>query len=169
MNFEVGISTGTGRGVTARHVVVIFEEVNSTWDRNTTNSGYYHYNITTGDNFIKLPTDYSFGNFSNSLLNSSFTAGTVSGYRLGVTLSQTPGNTSQIGSFNAGGLVYNMTEFWFSAYNNTGVTWEPYWVYNQTAENNTVLTIPGPHEVMWMFAEDNLTWNSTNVVGNWTI
>ncbi len=169
MDFVVGTAAGDNGG---RHVVILYEETNSTWDkgtlggivRNTTNSGYYFYNITVGDNYIKLPTDYTFGNLSISLLNSSYNYSAdavqvISGYGFGIELSQTPE-----------GLVYNLTQFWFSAYNNTGTTWEPYYIYNQTAENNTVLSVPGPHEVVWIHSdEDNLTWNGTNIIGNWTI
>ena len=186
MGFVVGTATGAGSGVTARHVVVIYEETNSTWDhgilggivRNTTDTGFYEYNITVGDNFIRLPVSYTFGNLSLSLLNTSFNwdtgASVISGYSFGSILSKTPGNVTNSGSdppdATAGGVEYNLTEFWFSVYNNTGVTWEPYYVYNQTSENNTVLTIPGPHEVVWIHSdEDNLTWNGTNIIGNWTI
>ncbi len=157
MNFQVGTSVGGGR-----NVVVIYEETNSTWARNTTDPGFYTYNITVGDNYIRLPTDYTFGNLSLSFLNGSYNhndhTSVNSGYNFGVELSQTPE-----------GVEYNLTQFWYSAYNNTGVTWEPYYVYNQSAENNTLITVPGPQEVIWIHQdEDNLTWNGTNIVGNWT-
>ncbi len=154
--FQVGIETN-------RHVVAIYEDVNSTWARNTTNTGFYVYNFTSGNNFIKLYTSSTFGNFTTTLLNESWnhTSGAVqesSEYKFGAELSQTPI-----------GLVYNLTNFWFSAYNNTAVTWEPYYVYNTTLENNTRLIVPGPHEVMWVWSDYNLTWNGTYITGNWSI
>lgn len=162
MGFEVGLTAGDNGG---RHVVVLYEDDNSTWVRNTTASTegeLYLYNFTTGDNYIKLPTtDHTFGNFSVSLMNGSG-VGLEKECTFNVELCTVPGIVDEV-------LTYNLTEFWFSAYNNTGVTWEPYYIYNFTAENNTVLTSPGPHEIMWVWSEDNLTWNGTNIYANWTI
>ena len=173
MGFEVGTKVGE-RANGGRHVVAIYEDTNSTWDkgtigkidRNTTNSGTYLYNFSTGDNLIKLARDVSFGNLSLTLFNSSLQSG-LSGYEFGVTISQTPGNLTDNTQKN-GGLVYNITDFWFSAYNNSGVTWEPYYVYNFTLDNSTILTPISVHEVVWIYSPYNLTWNTSNIIGNWS-
>lgn len=173
MGFEVGTAISE-RGSGGRHVVALFESTNSTWTRNTTSStNSYIYNFTTGDNFIKLSRDYTFGNLSLSLFNntlswhngSSFNAG----YGFGVEESTTPSNLSTAGDENrTGTLKYNITDFWFSAYNNTANTWTLSYTYNFTFNNNTVITPASRSEVVWIFSLKNLTWNTTNIIGNWS-
>lgn len=172
IGFEVGQAVGE-RANGGRQVVAIFEEINSTWPlRNVTNTSFYTYNITSGDNYIRLPEEYTFGTLARSLLNTSYSDGVslVPGYEYGIGQSLTPGNLSEApdGSTEAGGLLYNLTEFWFSAYNNTATTWTISYTYNFTGDNNTVLTVPGISEVLWVWSEYNLTWNGTNIIGNWT-
>lgn len=178
MDFLVGTSTGE-RSIGGRHVIALFESSNSTWGlRNTTSVPFYQQNLTTGDNFIKLGSEYTFGNLSLSFLNNSHNwddrTTTVGGYGFNVEISQTPSNFSKNAVDSpVGGLFYNLTDLFFSAYNNTAATWQPYYVYNSTLENGTILTprIAGDYtnmEVVWVFSRLNLTWNGTNVIGNWS-
>ena len=174
MGFEVGTRAGE-RSAGGRHVIALYEGLNSTWVRNISSPTRYAWNITTGDNFIKLIDRYTFGNFSRTFLNTSYSDGTsITGYEFGIDTSRTPGNLTYGDTANVtGGLFYNMTDFFFSAYNNTAGTWEPYYVYNSTLENGTLITsrIAGDYtdiDVMWLFSRHNLTKNSTNVIGNWT-
>jgi hypothetical protein len=152
MGFEVGTAVG-------RQVIALYESVNSTWARNTTNSGFYNYNFTVGDNFLKLSTDYTFGNLSRSFLNGSYIEGTIAGYEYGIgDLTQTPE-----------GMNYNLSDFWYSAYNNSAVTWDEGYIYNWSYRNNTVLSPFGFGEVVWVNAPANITWNGTSIIANWTI
>ena len=176
LGFEVGISAGE-RAAGGRHVIALFEETNSTWVRNTTNSGVYVYNFTSGDNFIKLPTDFTFGNLSLTFLNTTFQDGIgEDDYNFGVEESTTPTNASQDVSdpedVQVGGVKYNITDLFFSAFNLTARTWEPFYIYNLSIDNNTILTplAAGVNnfEVVWIFSEQNITWNTTNIIGNWT-
>jgi len=182
-NFGFEVGTGVGeRADGGRHVVTIFESTNSTWElRNTSSATSYKYNLTTGDNFVKLINLYTLGNFSRTFLNTSYEDGTTqnAGYEFGIEISSTPGNITKTGADPPGEagimgrLPYNLTDFFFSAYNNTGVTWEPYYVYNSTINNGTLLTprVAGDYgnfDVMWVFSRFNLTKNETNIIGNWT-
>ena len=182
MGFEMGTAVNE-RSAGGRHTIAIFESTNSTWDlRNTSSPASYKYNLTTGDNFVKIfnGTIYSFGNFSRTFLNTSYSDGTtgVASYEFGIDLSTTPGNLSKAddttGEANRiGNYRYNMSDFFFSIYNNTAVTWEPYYSYNSTINNGTLLTPLaigdyGNLEVMWVFSRYNFTKNETNIIGNWS-
>lgn len=157
-DFQVGTNAGTvaGRG---RHVVALYESVNGTWNRNTSAGGNvssfaYIYNITTGDNFLKIPRNMTLGQLSESFLN-----GTVGTY--GITLQQTP-----VSSF----LTYNLTRFYFATFNRTAVDWTAGYVYNFSYNNRTYMeNVSSFGEVAWLYSPYNLTWNTSQVLANWTI
>ena len=141
------------------HSILLYENTNSTWRRNLTNRGYYDYNITVGDNFVSLPTDYNFGNLTFSFMNSS------------------QGFPSRLGNYTVpNGTTYgpfNITVF--AAFNNSNQRWVSH-LFNFTWANATLLepariynfnTTP-TIEVVWFASDYNVTWNGTSVFTNWT-
>lgn len=164
MEFQVGHAVGSVPGG-GRHVIALYESVNSTWQLRNTSAdssksvSLYSLNISSGDNFIGLPTDYTFGNFTRSMFNGSLEPGGSTQTTLG---------WGDVGCATPEGLEYNVTDLWFAAYNRSALSWGSGYVYNFTLDNNTVLTQPSDFEVVWMFSLKNLTWNGTNVIGNWT-
>jgi hypothetical protein len=158
-NFLVGQDVGNNGG---RQVIALYEETNSTWDRNDTQpADFYHYNFTSGDNFIAIPRSYTMGNFSLTLFNGSLEYDGKSSINPGFNY-----NLEEIQG--ADGFTYNMTDFWFSAYNRTGSSWETDYVYNFTLNNNTAVNPLSENEVLWVWSDYNVSWNGTNIYRNWT-
>lgn len=156
MEFQVGTGvSGTATEGAGRHVVAIFESLNSTWERNITAGVSYRYNLTVGDNFLKMFDNRSMGQLGRSFLNGSLLDNNIT-YGAGP-LMQTPEVRT-----------YNMSRFYFSAYNNTATDWEINHVYNSTINNNTYVGNYTIHEVVWVFSSFNLTWNGSIITGNWT-
>src|SRR3990167_2065199 len=157
MEFQVGTSVN-------RQVIHLYEQTNSTWDlRNTSNSNaVYYYNFTSGDNYIKIPAVFTFGNFSRTLLNGSYnTTGLpyIDGYGYGW------GPTTQTPE----GRIYNLTSFAFWSYNNSKLDWDDGYIYNWSLNNNTpIFTDLSNSEVMWIWSESNISWNTTHIYANWT-
>ncbi len=133
------------------HVVHLFENTNSTWYRNTTNNGIYDYNVTSVNNFISIPIDYTFGNLTESFMNRS---------------KNFPSLISTFGPFNLS---------FFAGYNNSIQDYVSH-VFNSTWANDTLLE-PCPNrvnivtcmETAWVASDFNVTWNGTAIKGNWTI
>ena len=148
------------------HVAHLFENTNDTWFRNTTNLGNYKYNITSENNFLNVPTDYSFGNLTESFMNLSRVLPGVIG--------NNSGNSLPNGTENVFG-PFNLTAF--AGYNNT-ITSQNYvnHIFNFTWSNDTLLE-PCPNrenkdtcmETFWVGSGFNITWNGTTTVENWTI
>lgn len=163
MGFTVGTSaTGSVPEGIGRHVVTIFESTNSTWERNVTAGLAYSYNLTTGDNFLKMYDSRTMGQLGRAFLNTTSLSGDIL-YGMGplIKIANATGSSTD--------FTYNMSQFFFSAYNNSATDWEINYVYNSSLNNNTPLignyTI---HEVVWVFSKLNLTYNGSNIVTNWT-
>ncbi len=142
------------------NVVHLFENTNSTWTRNTSNDGQYEYNISEGSNFVAVPTDYTFGNLTQSFMNSSqFFPSTLHGNHTGVA------NDSTYGPFNF---------TFFAGFNNSKQDYVSH-IFNFTWANATVLE-PCPDrnflttcmETFWVAGDFNVTWNGTQINVNWT-
>lgn len=154
---STSINTIVGK-TTHYHAILLFENTNSTWRRNLTNPGYYEYNITAGDNFVSIPTDYTFGNLTESFMNASriypSTIGNITG-----------DNNVPLDSIYG---PWNITNF--AGFNNSNQKWVSH-LFNFTWANLTVLS-PTPAtskiEVTWFYSDYNVTWNGTEVYGNWT-
>lgn len=145
---------------TAYHVVHLYENTNSTWLRNTTNSGAYDYNVTSINNFVSVPTDYTFGNLTQSFMNASVLDGDY----------PFPSKFS----VNSGGVfTFNITSF--AGWNNSAQDYVSH-IYNFTWSNSTLLE-PCPDrtntvtsmETFWVAGNFNVTWNSSSIEYNWTI
>ena len=142
------------------HVVHVFEDVNSTWFRETNNQGLYNYNVTSINNFISIPTNYHFGNLSETFLNVSNDFPAI----LGSDTSSVPNGTT---------FLFNVTSF--AGYNNTVQDYVNH-IYNFTWENSTVLQ-PCTNrlepatcmETFWVGSAFNVTWNGTGISGNWSV
>lgn len=154
-NVEVGFTTDY-------HVVHLFENTNSTWFRSIVNQGSYNYNVTSVNNFISVPTDYNFGNLTESFMNvtnfPSFIANTTD-------LGKSPYDYT-FGPFNV---------TFFAGYNNSLQDYVSH-IFNFTWANATLLE-PCPNrtntvtcmETFWVASNFNITWNSNNITRNWTI
>ena len=159
-----GLSTNDGVDVgfkTDYHVVHLFEDTNSTWYRNTSNSGVFDYNVTSVNNFINVPIDYTFGNLTESFMN-----GTVG---FPTHISNFTGGSVPNGTF----IVINLTSF--SGYNNSIQDYVNH-IFNFTWSNSTLLE-PCPDrnnkdtcmETFWVASAFNVTWSGVQVTGNWSI
>lgn len=155
ITFTAGLTTNEEQllgSQTGLNVVHLFEETNSTWFRTKSNSGYYHYNVTGTSNFIRVPTDYTLGNLTESFMNGTiqFPSGTPTG---------TP-------------LIFNITAF--AAYNNTAHDYVNH-VFNFSWANATEVkpcigsgTKDTCMETVWVGSDFNVSWNGTAVFNNWT-
>lgn len=167
MGFEVGSSVGDHGN---RHVIALYEEINSTWVRNVSNynnsanSISYKFNLTAGHNFLKMYDSRTMGKLAESMLNESILESGYTGMRFGLELVST-GNKSS----NVAPLTYNMTQFFFAAFNNSANDWTISYTYNFTKNNATTISNISISEVAWIFSPRNLTWNGTNIMYNWTI
>ena len=161
-----GLTTNDGVNVgyrTKYHVVHLFENTNSTWLRNTTNQGLYNYNVTSVNNFVNVPTDYNFGNLTESFGNTTFNFPSFIG------------NDSSFGTSGSNSTFgpYNIT--FFAGYNNTLQDYVSH-IFNFTWANETILE-PCPNrafketcmETFWVASDFNVTWNGTAVRINWTV
>ncbi|MHA1827949.1 MAG: hypothetical protein ACTSX6_04795 [Candidatus Heimdallarchaeaceae archaeon] len=132
--------------------VALYNSDNSTWNQNRTQTGYYEYNISSGNNYLVMTTSYTFGNLSTSLMNSSDSWG----------LSP----TSEINQYR-----FNFSNF--AAYNNSAQDWTASYyydvAYNMSWNNNTVLDKSSGLEVVWLYSNYNVSWNGTDIYANWTI
>jgi len=144
---------GSGTDYTMRYgdEIMLYNVDNSTWAQNRSGSGYYKYNVTDGDNFIMLPTSYTFGTLAISLMNAS-------------------GFWGQAFSTTPNAVNFNFTNF--DAYNNSDQDWVGGYTYdvsyNWTWNNNTALGNATGLEVVWFYSQFNVSWNGTSVYANWT-
>jgi len=151
-NDNVDVGTGTDY-----HVVHLFEDTNDTWYRNTVNQGVYDFNVTSTNNFLSVPTDYTFGNLTESFMNE--------------TITQTSNKFVPFPSTN-GTFVWNITLF--SGYNNSLQDYVAS-IFNFTWANSTVLE-PCPDrvntetcmETFWVASDFNLTWNGAYAFKDWS-
>ncbi len=162
--YTAGLTTNEGVDIgfsTDYHVAHLFENTNSTWFRNTTNNGVYHYNVSISNNWVSVPNLYNFGNFTESFMN-----GTVQ-----FPTSLTNGTHAPLIN-NGTSLVFNITNF--AGYNNSLQDYSSH-IFNFTQVNITFLE-PCPNrdfavtcmEAVWIGSGFNVTWNTTNILGNWT-
>ena len=143
---------------TGYHVVHLFENTNSTWLRNTTNSGIFNYNVSSVNNFISIPSYYNFGNLTESFGNTTF--------RFPSFINVSANNFTLFGPFNI---------TFFAGYNNTAQDYVSH-IFNFTWANVTILE-PCPNrafketcmETFWVASDFNVTWNGTAIERNWTI
>ena len=156
-----GLTTNDGVEIgfdTAYHVVHLFENTNSTWLRNTTNSGVFDYNVSSVNNFINVPQYYNFGNLTESFGNTTF--------RFPSFINVSANNFTLFGPFNI---------TFFAGYNNTAQDYVSH-IFNFTWANVTILE-PCPNrafketcmETFWVASDFNVTWNGTAIERNWTI
>ncbi len=140
--------------------IILFNADNSTWFQNRTGSGlggtvYYNMNITSGDNYLAMVENISFGDLKSQLMNASDSWGTPT--------SETPDTI-------AGGLVFNIS--YHDAYNNSALDWVGGFTYdvdfNWTWNNNTLLGNSTGIEVVWLYSPFNITWNGSAIIANWT-
>ena len=157
VSMVAGLSSSSANQIGKRrdaHVVLLYENTNSTWRRNVSNAGYYQYNITSGDNFVNLPIDFTVGNFTESLLNNSRE------------FPSTIGNETNGGIINNGTIYGPWNITYMAFYNNSNNRWISH-VWNFTYTNMTQVK-PFGIETAWFYSDYNLTWNGTGIVGNWT-
>ena len=141
-------------GDTDYHVVHLFENTNETWYRTVANTGIYEYNVTSTDNFVRVPQVYNFGNFTESFMNSSAVYPSV---------------------VNDGFGNFNLNITYFAGWNNSAQNYVSH-IFNFTWSNDTLLG-PCPNRVetvtcmesAWIASDFNVTWNGTDISKNWTI
>ena len=161
--FTVGLTTNEEVDVgwsTAYHVVHLYENTNSTWLRNTTNSGAYNYNVTSTNNFVSVHSDWTFGNLTQSFMNASVLDGVYP-------------SPSKFNVSGGGVFTFNITSF--AGWNNSAQDYVNH-IYNFTWSNSTLLE-PCPDrtntvtcmETLWVASNFNVTWNSSSIEYNWTI
>jgi hypothetical protein len=166
MDFAVGYGASYDSSAkVGRHVVALYESVNSTWDKTRTPTGTpsnFSYNLTSGHNFLRIYDNRTVGQIFQSFLNTSWENPGESGDTawFGRELQQTP---------DVSYLTYNMTEFYVSIYNNTANSWTIDAIYNWSWNNNTYVANNTPYEVAWVYSEYNLTWNGSSIIANWTV
>lgn len=150
---EAGFNVGVVEG---RTVVALYEGTNSTWvDRNVSVnvSMTHHYNFTSGHNFVKLWRSMDMSDLGESMLNSSNALGAGELVQTAVTPS----------------LEYNMSQFSFSVYNNTGNIWGIDYLYNWSWNNDTSVGNLTATEVAWIHSPKNLSSDGYRIFANWTI
>ncbi len=147
---------------TSYHVVHLFENTNSTWHRNRINLGVYNYNVSVINNFVSIPKLYTFGNFTESFMNSS---GVLPSTIKNITGDNTVPNGTTYGP-------WNMT--FLAGWNNSRQDYVNH-IFNFTWANETMLepcpgriNIPTCMEVAWVASDYNVTWNGSEVYTNWT-
>ncbi len=73
-------------------------------------------------------------------------------------------------STTSDGLTFNISDF--AAYNNSALDWGPSYAYdvnyNWSWNNNTPLNKSTGLEIVWFYSSYNITWNGTDIEGNWT-
>ncbi len=147
---------------TSYHVVHLFENTNATWHRNRINLGVYNYNVSVINNFVSIPKLYTFGNFTESFMNSS---GVLPSTIKNITGDNTVPNGTTYGP-------WNMT--FFAGWNNSNQDYVNH-IFNFTWANSTFLEpcpgriyVPTCMEVAWVASDYNVTWNGSEVYTNWT-
>lgn len=158
MGFEVGTVAGNHGN---RHVVALYEETNSTWARNVSTITSYVINLTTGHNFLKMYDRRTIGKLTESMLNVSI-LDTDGQMQYGSELQRVASSPNAV-------LTYNMTQFFYAAYNNSATDWTISYTYNFSKNNATIISNVSISEVAWVFSPRNLTWNGSNIMTNWTI
>lgn len=156
-----GSSANSGNRVGRKetyHVVALYENTNSTWFRNTTNNGYYNYNVTVGDNFLGVPTNYNFGNLTWTFANNSDPANVK-------IMPAFIANETHVGALDNAYGPFNFTIF--AAWNGSSQRWVSH-DFNHTWVNASVLQ-PYKIEAFWIYSGNfNVTWNGTSISRNWT-
>ncbi|MAF50793.1 MAG: hypothetical protein CMH64_01750 [Nanoarchaeota archaeon] len=141
---------------TAYQIVHLYENTNSTWYRNITDYGVYDYNVSSVNNFVSVPTDFTFGNLTQSFMNASILDA----------IYYHPSTTTD-------DLTFNITLF--AGWNNSLQDYVSH-IYNFTWSNSTLLE-PCPNrvntdtcmEAVWVASNFNVTWNASSISRNWTI
>ncbi|KKL82649.1 hypothetical protein LCGC14_1982650, partial [marine sediment metagenome] len=154
-----GVSVGRTTNVSVVH---LFEDVNSSWIRNTTNAGTYRFNISAVNNFVAVPILYTFGNLTETFMNST--------RDIPFTLSNSSGNGIPNGT-TVGPI--NLT--FFAGYNNSVQDYVSH-IFNFTFNNASFLepcvggrTFIGTcMETFWVASGFNVSWNGSQIYTNWS-
>ena len=162
--FTAGLTTNEGVKIghkTDYHVVHLFENVNSTWFRNTTNPGFFSYNVTQGSNFISVPQGFTFGNLTESFGNVSKDFPAFIG-----------NDTAQF--INDDYIIGPINITVFAGHNNSIQDYVSH-IFNFTQANGTILE-PCPNRLLtatcmesfWVASGFNVTWNISQINLNFT-
>ena len=152
-------------------VIHLYESANGTWDqprnytwKNASAGVAWNYNITTGENFILLPYQYTLGSFMNTLFNSSDSWGEPGRALTNRTI--LAGNATTTGAVNFS---------YMAVYNNSKGDWVSYAylgpAFNFTIHNDTRIGNESDLEVIWLYSNFNIstpvhnaTWNGSKLV-----
>jgi len=148
------INTGSNAGVYLPYgsAVFLFSESNLTWFRNANvTEPLYNFNLSVGDNFVGITSDYTMHSLSQSFLNTS--GGEI------VDL-----NNSDNPVFVNLSLVNNTPAF--ASFNNSANNYDSY--YRNFSTGSTTPVSRG--DVIWTWVNSmNMTWNGTAIKVNTSI
>jgi len=149
-----GSSTNANTAILGGSVTWLFKSSNGTWARNVaTPDPAFATNLSTGLNFVSAPFTYTFINLSSSFTNVSTdvlaTSWLVGGHPNG----------------SGAGQTVDVSEVEFYAYyNNSDQRYVPYF-RNETFNNMTEIRFG---DAIMVGTPLNITWNGSDIVGNWT-